>query len=348
LALEERCKRPLGSFIDMFDVYLPIGVLAPALPYFAPGGLSGATQATIFYVVFAVTMIGRPLGAVVFGEVSDRLGRRRTTLVSVAGFGVVTRLISALLGYDAWRAGAIVALVALRLVNGVFIGGAYSAANPLAMEYSPKDKRGLNDPHRLSGSTGVHFFARSADAEGCDWPAEPEVRTAADDRGDRGAELGARLRALLALTQIVRRNERHVELAQWINDEGIADPKHGLLLARLKQAVPMELKVQEIVRSLGSSDLHTSARVAGGHFAVDLHDCETASGSQSNLAARNALHRLHAKLKRGPRDRLAPEFVPVARRHVRCRDHGHRVRPQSKRQSPAVEPRDGDRSILIL
>ena len=111
----------------MFDVYLPIGVLAPALTYFVPGGLSGAAQATIFYVVFAVTLIGRPLGAVVFGEVSDRLGRRRTTLVSVAGFGVVTLLISALPGYDAWGSGAIVALVALRLVNGGFIGGAYTA-----------------------------------------------------------------------------------------------------------------------------------------------------------------------------------------------------------------------------
>ena len=133
----------LGLFVDMFDVYLPIGVLAPALPYFVPGGLSGAAQATIFYAVFAITLIGRPLGAVVVGEMSDRLGRRRTTLVSVAGFGVVTLLISALPGYDAWGAGAIVTLVALRLVNGVFIGGAYTAANPLAMEYSPKDKCGL-------------------------------------------------------------------------------------------------------------------------------------------------------------------------------------------------------------
>jgi MFS family permease len=133
----------LGFFVDMFDVYLPIAVLAPALPYFIPSGLSGTAQATIFYVVFAVTLIGRPLGAVVFGHVADRLGRRRTTLVSVAGFGVVTLLIAALPGYDAWGAGAILALVVLRLLNGIFIGGEYTAANPLAMEYSPKEKRGL-------------------------------------------------------------------------------------------------------------------------------------------------------------------------------------------------------------
>jgi len=128
-----------GFFVDMFDVYLPIAVLAPALIYFIPAGLSGTTQATIFYVVFAVTLIGRPLGALIFGYFGDRLGRRKTTLVSVGGFAVVTSLP----GYEAWGGFAIAALIVLRLLDGIFIGGAYTAANPLAMEYSPKHKRGL-------------------------------------------------------------------------------------------------------------------------------------------------------------------------------------------------------------
>ena len=87
-----------GFFVDMFEVYLPIAVLAPALVYFIPGGLSGVTQATMFYVVFAISLIGRPIGAAVFGHFGDRMGRRRTTLVSVAGFGVATLLIAALPG----------------------------------------------------------------------------------------------------------------------------------------------------------------------------------------------------------------------------------------------------------
>ena len=132
-----------GFFVDMFDVYLPIAVLAPALTYFVPAGLSGTTQATIFYVVFAVALIGRPLGAPIFGYFGDRLGRRQTTLVSVAGFAVVTLLIALLPGYEAWGSFAIAALIVLQLLDGIFIGGAYTAANPLAMEYSPKDKRGL-------------------------------------------------------------------------------------------------------------------------------------------------------------------------------------------------------------
>src|SRR5919109_1470193 len=132
-----------GFFVDMFDVYLPIAVLAPALVYFIPSGLSGTAQATIFYVVFAVTLIGRPIGAVIFGHFGDSWGRQRTTLVSVAGFTVVTLLIALLPGYDTWGGFAIAALIVLRLLDGIFIGGEYTAANPLAMEYAPKHKRGL-------------------------------------------------------------------------------------------------------------------------------------------------------------------------------------------------------------
>lgn len=132
-----------GFFVDMYEVYLPIAVLAPALVYFIPGGLSGAVQATMFYVVFAVSLIGRPIGAAIFGHFGDRIGRRQTTLVSVAGFGIATLLIAALPGYEAWGHSAFVVLIVLRLLGGIFIGGEYTAANPLAMEYSPKEKRGL-------------------------------------------------------------------------------------------------------------------------------------------------------------------------------------------------------------
>ena len=51
-----------GFFVDMFEVYLPIAVLAPALEYFIPAGLSAATKATVFAVVFAISLMGRPLG----------------------------------------------------------------------------------------------------------------------------------------------------------------------------------------------------------------------------------------------------------------------------------------------
>jgi len=132
----------VAFFVDMFDVYLPIVALGPAMAYFQPATLSPTLQSTLFYIVFALSLVGRPIGAALFGHFSDKLGRRKVTMVSMAGFAAVTLLIALLPGYATWGMGSIVALVFLRFVDGVFLGGEYTCANPLAMEYAPKEKRG--------------------------------------------------------------------------------------------------------------------------------------------------------------------------------------------------------------
>jgi MFS family permease len=132
-----------GFFVDMYDVYLPVIALAPAIVYFTPPELSSTAQATLFYVIFAVSLIGRPLGALFFGPLGDRIGRRKTTIISAAGFTVCTGLIAILPGYEAWGLVPAVLLVVLRLADGIFLGGEYTAANPLAMEYAPRTRRGL-------------------------------------------------------------------------------------------------------------------------------------------------------------------------------------------------------------
>lgn len=86
---------------------------------------------------------GRPLGALIFEHFADTIGRKRTTIISVMGFGVMTLLIAVLPGYQHWGAAAIWIFIALRLVDGIFLGGEYTSASPLAMEYCPKGKRGL-------------------------------------------------------------------------------------------------------------------------------------------------------------------------------------------------------------
>jgi MFS family permease len=132
----------LGFFVDMFDVYLPVVVLGPAMGYFQPGTLSPALQSTLFYTVFAVSLMGRPAGAALFGHLGDRIGRRKVTILSMAGFALVTLAIGLLPGYEQWGLASIAALTCLRFVDGVFLGGEYTGANPLAMEYAPKEKRG--------------------------------------------------------------------------------------------------------------------------------------------------------------------------------------------------------------
>jgi MFS family permease len=94
-------------------------------------------------MIFATTLIGRPLGAFIFGHYADTIGRKRTAVISVAGFGVVTLIIAMLPGYATLGDSVIYIFIALRLIDGIFLGGEYTSASPLAMEYCPKAKRGV-------------------------------------------------------------------------------------------------------------------------------------------------------------------------------------------------------------
>ena len=131
-----------GYFVDQFDIYLPVIVLAPALTYFIPKTLDAGTAAIIGAFVFTATLIGRPIGAAIFGVIADRTGRRRATIIAIAGIAVTTLLIALLPGYNSIGLAAIALLILLRLVDGVFLGGEYTAAIPLAMEWTPQRRRG--------------------------------------------------------------------------------------------------------------------------------------------------------------------------------------------------------------
>ncbi|MDR3453266.1 MAG: MFS transporter [Rhodoferax sp.] len=132
-----------GFFVDNYDIFLPVIALAPAMIYFIPKTLSPTTAAIVGAMIFAATLIGRPLGAIIFGHFADTIGRKKVTVVCVLGFGVVTLMIAALPGYQQWGDAVLWVFIVLRLIDGIFLGGEYTSANPLAMEYSPKAKRGL-------------------------------------------------------------------------------------------------------------------------------------------------------------------------------------------------------------
>ena len=143
----------LSEYIDMFDIYLPVVVLAPVLPYFQPR-TSSSTAVLLASLVFVTTLLGRPIGALLFGMVADKLGRRRASIYSVSGFAVVTLLIAVLPDYQHAGAASYGLLVLLRFVYGIFLGGGYTGAIPLAMEYSHKSRRGF-----VGGLIGGGFCA---------------------------------------------------------------------------------------------------------------------------------------------------------------------------------------------
>ncbi|GEL24832.1 MFS transporter [Pseudonocardia sulfidoxydans NBRC 16205] len=149
--VKARLGAQVGLFVDMFDVYLPVIVLGPALAYFVPQGMSESTSRIVAAAIFVATLLGRPVGALIFGHLADRHGRRRVTIVSLFGFGLCTLAIALLPGYGTLGLTAIVLLVALRFLDGVFLGGQYTAATPLALEQSQKSRRGFDGAVIMTG-----------------------------------------------------------------------------------------------------------------------------------------------------------------------------------------------------
>lgn len=129
----------LGNYVDQFDIFLPVIALAPAAAtLYGPNDL-----ARNLGLVFVATLLGRPVGAALFGHLADRVGRTVTTQVTIGGVAATTLALAAVPGHDVLGAGTVALVLALRFVGGVFLGGEYTSAVPLAMEWSPPRRRGL-------------------------------------------------------------------------------------------------------------------------------------------------------------------------------------------------------------
>jgi MFS family permease len=132
-----------GFFVDSFDIFVPSVALLPAMIYFTYG-MSPDAAILVTAFTFASTLLGRPLGAVIFGHFADRIGRARSGMISIYGFGIVTLIIGLLPGAQQIGAGpAISLLILLRFIDGIFLGGEYTAATPMAIEYTEPRRRGL-------------------------------------------------------------------------------------------------------------------------------------------------------------------------------------------------------------
>jgi MFS family permease len=128
-----------GNYVDQFDIFLPVIALAPAAVYlYGPENLVAAAG-----LVFIATLIGRPIGSAIFGPVADRIGRTTTTTLTLTGLIITTALIALVPGREILGPATFYVILGLRLLSGVFIGGGYTSAVPLAIEWTPKPWRGL-------------------------------------------------------------------------------------------------------------------------------------------------------------------------------------------------------------
>jgi len=132
----------LGTVFEWYDffVYGTLAVLIAKLFFPAANETAGFLLAlATFGAGFGV----RPLGAVLFGYLGDRLGRKYTFLVTITLMGVATAAVGVLPTYAQVGIAAPILLVVCRLAQGLALGGEYGGAAVYVAEHAPRDKRGL-------------------------------------------------------------------------------------------------------------------------------------------------------------------------------------------------------------
>jgi MFS family permease len=133
----------VGTALESYDqyVYAWLAALFVGPLFFEPLGPVGGVLAS--FATFAVTFFVRPLGAIYFGHLGDRIGRRTTLIITITLMGVATGLIGVLPTYEqAGWLGAI-AIVILRLAQGVSLGGEWGGAVALTTEHASPENRGF-------------------------------------------------------------------------------------------------------------------------------------------------------------------------------------------------------------
>jgi MFS family permease len=133
-----------GSSIEWYDFFLygvGAALVFPAL--FFPSTLPHSVALVASFGTFAVGFVARPIGAVLFGHVGDRIGRKSALAMALVLMGLATTLIACLPSYAVLGVGAPLALVLLRFAQGLAIGGQWGGAMLMIVESAPRERRGF-------------------------------------------------------------------------------------------------------------------------------------------------------------------------------------------------------------
>jgi len=133
----------VGSAIEWFDFFL-YGTAAGLVfnKLFFPAA-DPVVSLLLAYLSFALPFFIRPLGGIVFAHIGDRIGRKKTLILTLTLMGVGTTLIGLLPTYGMVGVVAPVLLVVLRLVQGLGLGGEWGGAVLLAFEFAPHGRKGF-------------------------------------------------------------------------------------------------------------------------------------------------------------------------------------------------------------
>jgi len=131
----------LGTVFEWYDFYL-YGSLAAIIAKQFFSGLDAGAAFIFALLAFAAGFLVRPFGAIVFGRLGDMIGRKYTFLVTILIMGLSTFIVGILPSYASIGVAAPVILIALRMLQGLALGGEYGGAATYVAEHAPHGKRG--------------------------------------------------------------------------------------------------------------------------------------------------------------------------------------------------------------
>jgi MFS family permease len=130
----------LGTMFEWYDFYL-YGSLAAIIGKQFFVGVNETTGFIFALLAFAAGFAVRPFGAIIFGRLGDLAGRKHTFLITIVIMGVATALVGVLPGQASIGVAAPIILIALRLLQGLAVGGEYGGAATYIAEHAPPDRR---------------------------------------------------------------------------------------------------------------------------------------------------------------------------------------------------------------
>ncbi len=132
----------LGTVFEWYDFYI-YGTLGAFLAKYFFSNVPANVGFIFALLAFAAGFAVRPFGALIFGRLGDMIGRKYTFLITMTLMGIGTFFIGVMPGFATWGIMAPVLLIALRLVQGLALGGEYGGAAIYVAEHAPREQARL-------------------------------------------------------------------------------------------------------------------------------------------------------------------------------------------------------------
>ena len=133
----------IGATIEWYDFFIYGTAAGLVFGQLFFTNLDPTIGTIVAFATFAVGYLARPVGSVIFGHYGDRIGRKTMLIMTLFIMGVATFAIGLLPTYDQVGGWAAILLIAMRVLQGIAVGGEYGGAVLMAVEYAPEGRRGF-------------------------------------------------------------------------------------------------------------------------------------------------------------------------------------------------------------